>query len=110
MHCVFPLFLASYRLLILALVPILDPLLFSSFGDMATTRLPRRANPLSSPFSSLHSSSCRERTMADALPTFVHHYKMPLAFALLRHPHPLESEAQLRDPVVIQGTRFVSQR
>ena len=78
----------------------------------------------------VHSSSRRERTMVDALltswslvfpfhaastfgmlrPTFVRHYKMPLAFALLRHPHPLESEAQLRDPVVIQGTRFVSQR
>ena len=77
----------------------------------------------------VHSSSRRERTMVDALltswslvfpfhaastfgmlrPTFVRHYKMPLAFALL-HPHPLESKAELRDPVVIQGTRFVSQR
>jgi len=34
-------------------------------------------------------------------PTSVHHYKIPMDLALLLHPHPLESEAELRDPVII---------
>ena len=41
-------------------------------------------------------------------PTSIRHYKMPLVLALFLCPHPLESEAELRDPVVIHGTRFIS--
>ena len=34
-------------------------------------------------------------------PTSVRHYKMPLVLAFLLHPHPLEPDTELQDPVVI---------
>ena len=104
------------------------PLLFLLLGTQLLGRLLVEWIPSPPPFSSLHSSSRRERTVANALPTSwlanvslplclhflarctttsVHHYKMPCSPP--SSPSPLESEAELQN-TVIRGTRVISQR
>ena len=122
MHCALLLFPASGPLLILALVPVPDtPPFFLLFWTRPPARLPRRANPLSSPLfppplayagSAPWSTLSPQReptvypihdvsTFGALRPIFVRHYKIPLVLALLLHSHSLELEVELRDPVII---------
>ena len=116
-QCAFSLFSTPYRLSTPALTLVLDPpfpLLFLLLGTQLLGRLLVEWIPSTPPFSSLHSSSCREHTVGDALPTSwlanvslplhlnflarcnttsVHHYKMPFLSPFIPIPPQIHSRA-----------------